>query len=686
MPVNVFRNRVFKICGRGLLFAACCLLLVSCNPFGGGDGGETVNWECMLEEGADPNYTQSIGCEEDFKALASEPLDASIPGAVSVKTVIDYGVDGELYFQNSKKYQIHWDFVSANLSGDDKPIVPALSQFNLTEYYSPNRRFILGAVTYYAEPDVWVYEIAPYDNAVADMIEEAYDKITESAYFGKDLYFHPTSQAVEQEAANLPNSVKRISTDELYEGINYQPLNLATSMGRLVFLTAEELDTSYVSFRDIVVLDAVPNDISVVNGIITEEFQTPLSHINVLSQNRGTPNMGLRGAYDNADLRALEGKWVKLTVGGFEYSVTEVTVEEADAWWEENRPGDVAVPNLDLETTELRDIENILNLDSLSLGDALDAAIPAFGGKASHYGAFPHMDNTKMPYPKAFAIPVYYYQQFMEQNGFLDRLAVLLADSAFQSDPAVRDRELAQLREDMMEAPVDSAFEANLLEKCNTDFPGVRMRFRSSTNAEDLEGFTGAGLYTSMSGTPGDPEEPVLEAIRTVWASVWYFRAYEERSYRNIDHLSVGMALLVHRSFPNEEANGVAITANPFDPSGLEPGFYINVQKGEASVVQPDSRITTDQFIYHFEMPGQPIVFVARSNLVPKGSTVLTVTQTYQLGTALQEIHRFFQALYGSDPNVWYAMDTEFKFDQPLDDPSGEPVLFVKQARPLLKK
>jgi hypothetical protein len=143
------------------------------------------------------------------------------------------------------------------------------------------------------------------------------------------------------------------------------------------------------------------------------------------------------------------------------------------------------------------------------------------------------------------------------------------------------------------------------------------------------------------------------------------------------------MALLVHRSFPDEEANGVAITANPFDPSGLEPGFYVNVQIGEESVVQPEPGVTTDQFIYHFEMPGQPIVFLARSNLVSKGKTVLTKAQTYKLGIALQEIHKFFYPLYGKDPGKWYAMDTEFKFDQPVDaDPKSEPVLFVKQARP----
>ena len=86
------------------------------------------------------------------------------------------------------------------------------------------------------------------------------------------------------------------------------------------------------------ILDAVPNDISVVTAIVTEEFQTPLSHINVLSQNRGTPNMALRGAVSNKTLLALKDKWVRLEVKAFEYSVKEVTSAEADAWWAKNKP------------------------------------------------------------------------------------------------------------------------------------------------------------------------------------------------------------------------------------------------------------------------------------------------------------------------------------------------------------
>jgi hypothetical protein len=237
---------------------------------------------------------------------------------------------------------------------------------------------------------------------------------------------------------------------------------------------------------------------------------------------------------------------------------------------------------------------------------------------------------------------------------------------------------LEALRDDMKDTPLDSEFEAAVIAKLNAEYPGVRMRFRSSTNAEDLDGFTGAGLYTSKSGDPGDPERPVADAIRKVWASVWFFRAFEERSYRSIDHLSVAMALLVHHSFPEEEANGVALTNNPFDPSGLDPAFYINVQLGETSVVQPPSGVTTESLLYYFDRPEQPVMYLSTSSLTVGGAPVLTSAQLFDLGTALDKIRTVFTPAYGMG-QTWWGMDVEFKFD---DRDGGEPALFVKQARP----
>ncbi|MBI2896699.1 MAG: hypothetical protein HYY06_24285 [Deltaproteobacteria bacterium] len=389
--------------------------------------------------------------------------------------------------------------------------------------------------------------------------------------------------------------------------------------------------------------------------------------------------MGLRGALAHDELRALDGKWVRLVVGAFEWSIEEVDRAEADEWWEAHRPASVQVPFLDLSVTELTDATRILDPE-LGQDERIRAAIPAFGGKASHYAELSAVEGIDVP--EAFAIPVYFYDQFMRQNGLYDRVRELLRNEEFVDDARTRSERLAELGDAMKRAPVDEGLARALEDLIERDFGSTRMRFRSSTNAEDLEGFTGAGLYTSRSGALGDPERPVLDAVREVWSSVWSFRAFEERSYRGISHENVGMAILVHRSFPDELANGVALTANPFDVSGLEPGFYVNVQRGEASVVQPEPGTATDQFVYQFDRPNRPIIYYGHSSEIPEGETVLTTAQTYALGQALDAIHRHFRESYGpppDQPNAWYAMDVEFKLDVGRD---GEPAIVIKQARP----
>ena len=638
-----------------------------------GEADAAFEWAC-LADGDAPDFLSQLGCFDDFAALASPPVDATIPGARSLKTVVDR-IDDGLYFQNTHDYPIHWDFASAHLSGQGRPLVPMLSAFNTTEYSSPSRRFLLGAVTYYEASDVYCYEIAPYDTATAEMIEAAYARIVANAWFGADLYFHPASDAVAREAERLPESVRVITSDALFADVDYLPLNVAESYGRLRFVDADAADGELLSFRDIVVLEAIPNDISVVSGIITEAFQTPLSHINVLSKNRGTPNMSLRGAFSDEALRALDGRWVRLSVRAQDYDIEAVDRAEADAWWAANKPGEVRIPGADTDERGLRDIETLVDADAVDLKGAIKAATRAFGGKAAHYSVLAQIEDV--PSPKAFAIPVHYYFEFMTRHGFDAEVRAMLADPDFTGDPAARDARLEALRDAMTSAPLDPDLEAALAEKLRTDYPGVRMRFRSSTNAEDLDGFTGAGLYTSKSGQPGDADRPVAGAIREVWASVWSLRAFEERSYRSIDHLAVGMALLVHRSFPDEEANGVALTNNPFDPSGLEPAFYVNVQVGETSVVQPPPGVRTDEFLYFFDRPGQPTTFISHSTEVADGDTVLSAAQTFALGVALDRIRGAFARAYAGD--AWWAMDVEFKFD---GEPGEDPPLFVKQARP----
>jgi pyruvate,water dikinase len=665
-----------------ILFVALVLASSCGGDSSAGPDTEVHEGTCDQKAGAAPDFVQHVGCRADFDALASEPLDATLPGARSLKVVMDRANGNALYFQNSQKYKIHFDFVAANLSGKGLPTVTSLAEFNRTEYFSSDRRFLLGAVTYYEGPNAWVLEMAPYDTGSAAMFESFYNAIRKAAYFGPALAFHPTSQAIEIEAKNFSSDVRVKTTEALYADIDYQPLNLGEAIGRLRFVNASALDATYVGFRDIVVLDRVPNDISVVAGLITEEFQTPLSHVNVLAQNRHTPNMGLRKATSSTTLRALDGQWVKLTVGAFGWTVVAVSQAEADAFWEAHKPKAVTLPALNLEVKDLLDIERVtpVAVETQPTKAEIQSAVTAFGAKAANYSILARM--AEVPHRKAFAIPVYYYAQFMQQNGFFDQVDALLADPDFASKPEVRDAKLADLRAKMLLAPLDADFQTLLKAKLAADYPGSTMRFRSSTNAEDLDGFPCAGCYDSHTGDPADWDGDLLRAIRKTWATVWKFRTFEERSYHSIDHKAVAMALLVHHNFPDEEANGVAVTANPFDPSGLEPGLYVNVQwGGDAEVVAPPPGVTSDSFIYEFTFPGQPVIYLTHSNLIPPNTTVLNREQIFALGTALDAIHTRFAKAYGPPPgeSAWYAMDCEFKFD---GDPGETPKLFIKQARP----
>lgn len=598
-----------------------------------------------------------IDCQAAFDVQAARPLDSALPGALTIKTMLDRS-NRALYFLDTNAYPLHQTFAIDQLQW------PPGTSF-LENYRSPDRRYLLGAVTYYVGPAAWTMELAPYDNADVEMIQTSFAALAAATFFGADLRFHPTS--AEQEAKAATSGLPTVTTDELYAGIDYQPLNLATTYAQVRSLLVTDLETTYVSPRELVVLDSVPNDIAVVAGVVTEEFQTPLSHVNVLSQQRGTPNMGLRGA--RQVFAPYSGKWVRLDVRAFDWSVTEVTASEAEAWWQEHKPTPIEISEPDTSWSDFRSV------DDVSLAD-----LPAVGGKAAQYGELRNImlsrTGAPMPVRAGFVIPVVHYETFLHANGFDTRIAAMLADPDFQNDGNLRRERLAVLRADMEAAPIDPVFLADLEATITTRFGAARMKFRSSTNAEDLNGFNGAGLYESVAGEVGSTTKPVATAVKRVWASLWNVRAYEEREYRSIPHARVYMGVLVVPSYTDETANGVAISANIFDPIG-EDGFYINAQVGETSVVQPPSSgVVADQLLYYYYADGQPATYYAHSNLSLPGQEVLLRGELFLLGECLDAIRTHFGQFY--EPPPGYArlpMDVEWK-----RDPDGS--IWIKQARP----
>ncbi|MFC1611364.1 PEP/pyruvate-binding domain-containing protein, partial [Myxococcota bacterium] len=360
-------------------------------------------------------------------------------------------------------------------------------------------------------------------------------------------------------------------------------------------------------------------------------------------------------------------------------------------------PSGPFVPQADLTTTGLLDFESLTFDDSIRIGV-----------KAANLAELRQLlgDTT----PPGFAIPFHYYDQFMQTTQLTASLcldaeldcveegrdAAVCQDAAalcavsgdtqatlqayaeeiignpdLQSDTLLREAVLDGLRYAIHHGTVDASFGEMLDARVSSLVGNSRARLRSSTNAEDLLHFSGAGLYRSVSSQVGTEIQP-SSRVREVWASVWGWAAFEERSYWNIDHLATKMGVAVHRSFPEEEANGVLITQSIANPA--ISGFYVNVQVGEVSVTNPEGGVLPEVFTMIGGTGGAQVIRDRFSSLSPN-QPILTDAEMRELHEAATRVQQRFSVLYGENPFT-FGLELEFKIIPP------DRHLIIKQARP----
>ena len=135
----------------------------------------------------------------------------------------------------------------------------------------------------------------------------------------------------------------------------------------------------------------------------------------------------------------------------------------------------------------------------------------------------------------------------MKANDLYDDIATMLADTDFQTDFDTQEKELKKLRKKIKKGETPDWI-ITALEEMHGEFPeGTSLRYRSSTNNEDLPGFNGAGLYDSKTQHPEETEEDgIAKSLKQVYASLWNFRAFTEREFYRVDHLAAAMGVLVH--------------------------------------------------------------------------------------------------------------------------------------------
>jgi pyruvate, water dikinase len=528
------------------------------------------------------DYVASIPNYDAYKSLIGRPLSDKFSNIESVKVVYDLKQQ-KLYYFNSTLIRLHFEFVTKYLGYDKE-----LDQFNADNYSKTEskRSFLLGNLNHIKGTNKWIFELASSDQMPSHVIQKFFNLIVNSFYSGKQLQFYLNTR----DKIDLFNqnrfTIPCVKSDYIFNELQYQEVVSGSTVGILKYYKIKDFDVVKPKSDEIVVLDGTPDILPNVKAIIVNELQTPLSHLVILGKNRNIPIMAYTKVLNNTRIRSLLNKTVELRIAVDSFYISETTKKIK----EDKKIRSKAIP-LDTLVRELVDLSIVHKKGTQFMGSKAQ--------NLSYLIAVSKDNSFKVP-EYAHAIPFYFYRKHIQNKAIAPLLDELL--SYVSKDSVIWiNKQLAKIRKAIKEEPIDPFLLDLLNKKLGGQARFKNFRFRSSTNAEDIDGFNGAGLYESKTGILGDSIKTFEKAIKQVWASVWNESSYWEREIFGLDQKSIAMGVLVHRSFPDELANGVVITKNIFRED-LE-GIIVNVQKGENAVVKPAKGEVCEQFtVYNLNL------------------------------------------------------------------------------------
>jgi len=623
-------------------------------------GGATVTLEPSEVEFNDG--AAEIPDRDTFRELSYQGadvlIDIGLTGLEFVKfTVTGVGTDDtKIYFVNTETHRAHMMFAAAvgipggGLSGGSGQMRGVLT-------YRP----LLTSPT--GSPGLYTFEFEPFDSFSFDWVRTAYELLGHFAPIVEgNLAYYPLEAAIaryeEERAQYEAEDLPVFFSEDVYRDIAFLPLHHAAGFGRLRLMTHGERP----GVRDIVIYPTLPNEMPRVAGIITGARQTPLSHVNLRAIQDDVPNAFIQNASDLSSIRNLIGKYVRYEVMADGYDLREVSAGEVEEHFASLRPSNTQVPPRDLSVT------NIRSLDVVGFADA-----PSVGVKSANLSAMRKFGLPEGAVPVGLAVPFFYYDTFMRHNDLYVMAAQMMEDAGFRSDASTREAALEKFQDAVENGSMPESLR-RALGAAQSAFGGAPIRARSSTNNEDLPGFSGAGLYESFTHRPD--EGHLEKSIKQVYASLWGFRAYEERDFYRIDHMATAMGVLLQLSVSDERANGVAVTEDIVYQTANQGIhlYYVNAQLGENLVTNPENQAIPEEILLAPRNPRSDQL-IQSSSLVPAGTQILSDDIRLQLRRYLRVIHKEFQTLYEAPEDQPFAMEVEFKVLQ-----DGR--LSVKQARP----
>ncbi|MDB5704566.1 MAG: pyruvate, phosphate dikinase [Sphingomonas bacterium] len=398
-----------------------------------------------------------------------------------------------LMWIDTKRYRYHFEYLQAKyLTLSDS------ETFNAANYSNPKRRFLLGSVVRY--PGLKRYGMELWEGDVVEPAMLAETMALLQAHFPAPITFKPNSdqQREAAAAAKLPT----IGIEEAYGSREELILNHGRAVGRLVLVREGHEDA--LTPGDIALITIMPIQMPPVAGIVSSTFTTPINHISLLAKTWRIPN-AYRADADRR-YRQLAGQMVVLDTRGEIVTLRMATPAEIKAAARTRAARAIRLPPADA---------TYAGLPALTDQDA--GWVRRTGTKSANLGQVAQLAkrDTSFTVPPGFAIPFSFYDRFVAANHLGPSIAATVADPR-RTDPAWRQQALTKLRAAFAAGTIPAADFAAIVARRAALLGDKGLFVRSSTNAEDLHGFNGAGLYDTVPNVIGS--DALAKAVKTVWA------------------------------------------------------------------------------------------------------------------------------------------------------------------------
>ncbi len=334
-----------------------------------------------------------------------------------------------------------------------------------------------------------------------------------------------------------------------------------------MFRTEQEYEENELAWHDIIVMAKVPENIPRLTDVVNAEHATPLSHTNVLASGWGIPNAIQLQALDT--LAHLNGRWVRYTV---DPNATEIGIEPigrpetTTPDWLATR---ITMDEPDLDNDEIADLKDLRWRDSTRYGTKAanlgELNEVAKNGSTRWLGFYriprPPRENL-LPYleqlldegaknlfrdhiriPRGIALPFSPHRRFLEASPRLQQ-AVGKLKLALELDAPQTDAQCVELQHLIRTAKFPDALLTEIDDAIIRHLAGVStFVVRSSSNAEDLAGFSAAGIYESV--THVSDARGILSSIKRVWASLVNARGTRLRKQAGISLDDAYMGMII---------------------------------------------------------------------------------------------------------------------------------------------